>query len=91
MQGVMMQGLSLFRHEKGIRQRIVVPTRPSLGIVTQVLRRAGMQRYQAGFVELRFVNVQLRRIKIELDVASLEAEGFAYPQPGARQEADHGG
>jgi hypothetical protein len=50
-----------------------------------------MQRYQAGFVELRLVNVQLRQIKLERDVAFLETDGFADPQTSARQQADQGG
>jgi hypothetical protein len=57
MQGVMMQGLSPFRHEKGVRQRIVVQVCPALGIVVQTLRRAGMKRHNAGFVELRLEDV----------------------------------
>jgi hypothetical protein len=90
MQGVMLEGLAPFRHEQGVRQGIVVPVCPPLGIVAQAIRRAGMERHNAGFVELCLEDVQLRRLKIELDVPCLEAEGFAHPHTGAGEEANQG-
>jgi hypothetical protein len=38
-----------------------------------------MQRHKARFVELRFADVQLRRLKLKLDVVSLETDSFAHP------------
>jgi hypothetical protein len=57
MQGVMIEGLSLFGHEEGVRQRIVVQARSSLAVVAELLCCARMQRHNAGLVELRLKNV----------------------------------
>jgi hypothetical protein len=40
-----------------------------------------MQRYNAGFVELRLQDVQLGWVKLQLDIAYLEVNGLTDPQP----------
>jgi hypothetical protein len=42
-------------------------------VLAELLRRAGMERHQAGFVELGLTDMQLWRLAVELDIVHLEA------------------
>ena len=78
--------LSLFGHEKGIGQPIVVQVGLLFMVVTQALCRAGVERDNAGFMKLRFQDVLLRQIESQFDLIELQADGFADPQTGAGQQ-----
>jgi hypothetical protein len=71
MHGQILQGLTLFGDEEGIRHRIVLQACSLLTVMAERLRRAGMERHNAGFVELRLQDMQRRREMVELDIAGL--------------------
>jgi hypothetical protein len=71
MQGKIPQGTTLFGDEASIRQRVVPQVCSLLQVVAELLRRAGMERHNAGFVELRLQDMQLRWGVVELDIAGL--------------------
>ncbi len=90
MQGKIPQGLALLGDEEGLRQRLVLQACALLMVMAELLRRAGMERHQAGFVELGLADVQLRRLEIELDIAHLEANRLPDAQPRAGQQPNQG-
>ena len=91
MQGQILQGRSLCRHETGIRQPIVVQMRSLVPIVVESVCRAGVKGDNPGFMKLGLEDVSLRRSEIKVDMIDLEAERLAHPQPGTGQEAEQCG
>src|SRR5215472_15350154 len=77
-EGQIPQMIALVRHEKSVRQPIVVPVGSLCTVMAEALSRAGMERHNPRFMKLRLEDMQLWWIQMQFDMIDLQADGLAY-------------
>ena len=68
MESQILEVISLFGYEKSVRQPVVVEVRSLLRVVAEMLRRTGMERDNAGFMELGLQDMSLGWVLLQFDV-----------------------